>query len=639
VHPASYFLEKMNFWDRVNYIFVVRVFLWWTAAFVDLSLIFKRGYEGTGTPQQIQQIAVTCYIILGVIAGLITFIVLYSRRCLKDKRYRPMAGLSWDIGFLVLMLAGFRINDIYLPGIGDLTSILWNIAILAGSVVVAFAARITLIRLRPSLVFTLVFLIWTGFLMYFGISRPGALPTETASGPNIILVTLDTVRADHLGAYGYERDTSPNFDRFASDNYLFTNCRTPMPLTQPAHASIFTGLMPHEHGIFTNIGVLSDGPGFRTITDRLTGYRSAAFPAALHLNKQSNMNRGFEVYNQSTVRRGPLWIQRAYQVTPIAIITRLGVFEETYMARTSAEVNSAFFDWIDTNGYGTGSKPFYTWLHYFDAHAPYNLEDTYWREYLPGYAGSITGSQSELNIINQQMLETDFGRTLPEGFTQNDIDCLIARYDGEIRLQDDSLGALFDGLRERDMYDDTVIVIVSDHGEGMYNDGYFGHNFTVEEYEIHVSCAIRGPYINCDSDEYLSLTDIHDYILEVGGVTPERQGRLTGREPDNLDPYTGMVFLSSHTWMDWPYKLVRTWEIEEAGTGVYYSLYNLEDDSSESVNLFEAGEEPGETMKSELLEWLEVNKADFDELIKKESTIDTINPSQLEMLRSLGYIY
>ena len=621
-------------------LFITRISLWLTVALFDALYVLQNGFEGSSNVDFVYT-ALISYTAIALVMHVVLWMAYHRWNGTSRQPFMPQLG--WDFALILLLVPAFRINEMFLPSISDPHSIGWNLAMIAGIVLVTLILR-PLFR-RVWLVLVLVLISPVIAISY------GLMPLlnentqfETASdSPNIILITLDTVRADHLGCYGYGRYTSPALDQFADENYTFTNCRTPMPLTAPSHASLFSGQMPHEHGVFTNISAYPDGEEFSTIAEELysNGYITGGFPAAVHMGKPFNFDRGFSHYNQSTVLSGPSQIQSGFQVAPIAILSRLGVFRETHLARDSRQVNAAATGWLDVNipFSEENDRPLFVWLHYFDAHSPYQPPDEYWQVYDPEYSGSVTGSQEECDLINSLLEETNQGESLPEGFTDEDIDNLTARYDGEIRYQDDSIGDLLDYLRENGIYDDAVIILVSDHGEGMYDDGYFGHNFTLEEYETRLACVIKGPGIVSPEDRMLSITDLTDYMRFVAGLMPAEDCRLTDEsdeEPDD-DPFTSMVFLRSHCWIEPPYKLVRTWRGE--GRGIDYAIYNYVDDPDEETNLFDIDDELSVGMKESLAEWLDANQSDFPELLENERVLEYIDPSTLEMLRSLGYIY
>lgn len=619
-----------------------RLSFWGAAGWLDYAWVVLYGYQSKTYPSYSDDLILTStvtWLVLGVLYHLLIGRTLDRIIIGTNPKRRINITTSVDLPLILFLVVGFRVNDIFLPSIKDPLSIAVNIAmfivaalLVTGAVILEKKGKEWVVGI-PSGLFGLAFVA----LGLYGMSVADPQVILFSNKPDIILVTLDTVRADHLGCYGYDRDTSPNLDEFGAHYQIFTNCRTPMPLTGPSHASLFSGEMPQVHNVLSNISAYPDSPDIPSIAEELSkaGYITAGFPAAVHLGKKFNFDRGFWTYNQSTVVTGPPFLQGCYQLTPYAILSRLGIIKETFLVRNSREVNKAFKYWYDNSDLYP-SVPKFVWIHYFDAHSPYQPPDSYWQKFDPDYSGFADGSQEQCESINAQIESTNMGETLPDGWSQDDIDNMVARYDGDINFVDESVGELFNYLLEKGTYNDTIIIIVSDHGEGLYDDGYFGHNYTLKDYETRLVCMIKGPLILDDPDPMLSITDITDYIENVSGIS-NKPCRLMGGTIENDDPYASMVFLKSHAWIDWPYKLIRTQG--EEGRGIFYDLYNLENDPSERTNLFVPGDEVSVRLTDEMDSWIETNHADFRTMLKNENVLEGIDPSTLDMLRSLGYIY
>lgn len=624
----------------------LHILIWCIAAGVDSIFVWNEGYDGFIDDYWIW--VGFFYLWFSIFGLLFSFLDLFLLTKLKPERRNQYLSriLGIELTSLTLLVLGYHINNQHLPFILDPISILFNIALIIISTLFSYIFQSFinwLYRLKKDFVLTLLVIILilvTGWLQTRVIRQYNQDSNVRAIfGPNIVLITLDTLRFDHLGKHGYPDDVSPNLDLFAEENVFLTNIRTPMPLTSPSHASLFTGALPSTHNVLTNISSFHSSRDFPPITNTIASGAevTAGFPSAVHMSKEFNFDHGWSIYNQNSVTTGPEWLQGCYQWAPVAVLLRLHIFRETNLARLSYEVNKAFYYFL--NQYDS-DRPFLVWLHYFDVHSPYQPPEEYWQLFDPDYNGDITGSQEELDLINAQIEQTNYGETLPDGFTQDDIDNLIARYDGEIRRMDESIGELFDNLKQNGLWGDTVIIIVSDHGEGLYDDGYFGHNYTLKEYEIRLACLIKGPDIICDPDTPLSITDLTDYIKYVSGLDPDPENcrfTATNFAGDDQDPQTSMVFLKSQSWLEYPYKLIRTHTGE--GRGVEYELYNLDDDPGESVNLFDPNDEISYRLRDNLNIWLDENNADFSDLLQNQGTIENLEPETLEMLRSLGYIY
>ena len=291
----------------------------------------------------------------------------------------------------------------------------------------------------------------------------------------IVLVTVDTLRADRLGCYGYFRDTSPNLDRLAAEGILFTGALTPMATTLPAHVSLMTSLYPTQHGVrgnFEHLGrSLDTGAGIGTLAEmlRAEGWRTAAFVAATPLKRDSGIAAGFEVFDQ-----------------PARESRRAGVVVERAL------------DWLDREA----ERPFLLWLHLWDPHHPYAPP--------PEFARAFAGRDD----IASWMRERGFaGLDDPDVRRQNN------DYDDEIRYVDSRIAVLLDGLRARGLYDEATLVVTSDHGEGLGQHGWLRHGRIYQE-QLRVPLIMRFP-------SRLGLNGRrHDGVASLIDVLPTLVGRL-----------------------------------------------------------------------------------------------------------------
>ena len=240
------------------------------------------------------------------------------------------------------------------------------------------------------------------------------LPLAAAQRPaNVLVLSVDTLRADRLSVYGYDRNTSPNLDRLLNQGVRFTEARTVEPLTAPALASMLISLPPHEHASTRNgLRVRPDIPSLPRILRR-HGYRTAAFVGSWTLRKNLwEMNDHFDTYE--------------------AVLTKsrwLGVW--TREARAE-DLNERAFDWLEEHRSNEGKRPFFLWVHYVEPHAPYELQEDFLDQIGPA----------------------------PDG----DVKSKSYRYDSEIAYVDDQIGQFLEKLENLGALDNTLIVFVSDHG-------------------------------------------------------------------------------------------------------------------------------------------------------------------------------
>ena len=284
----------------------------------------------------------------------------------------------------------------------------------------------------------------------------GAFACAPAPPPNVVLVTLDTTRADHLGLYGYFRDTSPQLDAFAAGSIVYAHARAPMATTLPSHTSILTARAPLEHGVLANLSHggrrFAPAVGLRSFAEvcREAGWRTGAFVSAAPLERGSGLEAGFEIYHQPG---------------------------EGFPQRRGEFTTNAALRWLE----GVKGEPFFLWVHYYDAHWPFDPPS--------GYANLFEGGP-ELEAwlaarrIPESALRSGSGREATRAVTD--------AYDAELRYQDAQLGRLLDALARRPDWGRTAVAIVGDHGEGLAQHGEAAHGGTWDE-QLLVPLVLRVP--------------------------------------------------------------------------------------------------------------------------------------------------
>jgi choline-sulfatase len=248
--------------------------------------------------------------------------------------------------------------------------------------------------------------------------------------PNLLLVTVDTVRADHVGAYGDRSAETPNLDRLAREGVRFDQADSAAPLTLPSHATILSGLLPPHHGLRNN-GAGRFPADRETLGTRLSaaGYRTGAFVGAFVLDHRYGLARGFDVYDDE-IPRDP--------DSPATLEAE----------RPGSAVVDRALSWLDR---GEEDRPFFAWVHLYDAHAPY----------LP-----------------------------PEPFRSRHAG---SPYDGEVASVDHQVGRLLDWLDRRGLASSTVVAVAADHGEGLGEHGERTHGFFLYEATLRVPLLLRAP--------------------------------------------------------------------------------------------------------------------------------------------------
>lgn len=311
--------------------------------------------------------------------------------------------------------------------------------------------------------------------------------------PNVVLVSVDTLRADHVGAYGYGRDTTPHLDALAGESALFRNVFASSPWTLPSHASMMTGLEGRRHGVYYEGDRMN--PAQPTLASFLKdrGYATVGITGGAFVAPFYGFSRGFDSY---TIGHGEL-------------------ADPQLAARAEAEAAA----WLEAHA----EAPFFLFLHTYQVHHPYHSPEAYARRY--------AGPEAKRLAWNFKSDHGGWGslfRPLPAEERQNIIDL----YDGEIRYTDDALlGPLLDKLRSLGLYDRTLLIVTSDHGEEFFEHGGWTHSWSLYNESIKVPCVIKFPggrHAGRKVDEFVRLTDLVPTVLEVLGFDPP-QADFDGR--------------------------------------------------------------------------------------------------------------
>jgi|GEM_PF-1559981 len=325
----------------------------------------------------------------------------------------------------------------------------------------------------------------------------------------IIFISIDTLRADHLGCYGYKRNTSPFIDRWSRECVVFQQAFSACSYTVPSHASMFTGKYPNRHTFgFANSDKLFYKPDNEIMLQEILaseGYETAAFVSALPLRKEMGFSTGYKFYND--------------ECTTSEINRREELF------RKGEETNQKVFEWLENNI----AKDFFLFLHYFDVHGPYTNPEGF-REIFhedEHYGEKIILEIKEGNypvggIPDYEILKPsrdDSGSLLSY---EQDARYYIAEYDGGIRYQDSVIERFIDRLKYLGIYEDCLIILTSDHGEAFgENNVWFFHGLTVTPDQIHVPFLIK-PHTGWDIrkktiETHVSLVDIFPTVCSSIG--------------------------------------------------------------------------------------------------------------------------
>lgn len=396
---------------------------------------------------------------------------------------------------------------------------------------------------------------------------------------SLLVVTLDTTRADAVGLYGGPGGVTPNLDALGREGIVFEECDTPVPLTLPAHASLFTGLYPIAH-LVRNNGTYVLGGTERTLAElfRERGFRTGAVIASFTVASKFGLGRGFESYDEDLESDSAL----------LDFHTEIG----------ADRVRDKFVRWLDRKPEG----PFFAWVHFYDPHFPY-------REH-PDLPGPAAASNWDL-------------------------------YLGEIRYADHHLGRIVEALRSRGLYESTVIIVAGDHGEAFGEHGEFGHGIFAYEETLRVPLVVHSPRLFPSARTVaarVGLIDVMPTVLDLFGIkTPAAvQGRslraaLEGRPFASKDPlyFESLFGLEENRWAPLTGLIAKDLKYISLPEP---ELYDLAADRRESRNL--AAERAGEAraMDHELGEFVLRNAS------KRPADRRAPSRADLEKLAALGYV-
>ena len=480
------------------------------------------------------------------------------------------------------------------------------------------------------------------------------LPAEAlrvrAAGPgpaNVILIVLDTVRADHLSVYGYARDTTPNLKKFAQQATVYTRASAASDLTLPSHASMFTGLYPSWHGAHFSAPDFPYGrPLDRSVVTlpqilQAKGYSTLAIAAnPAYLDPMFGLNRGFDVYDlRSPVfvndRNRPFFIRQGVRRLLGYVID---VADFDMRTRRAEEINQDAIRMLEQ--VGGANRPFFLFLNYMDAHTPYIPPGTF-KSRFPGRDPSFTLEEYwrlKDRVVNQHRKPS-----------RNETEHLVSQYDGGIAYLDSELGELFARLKRLGLYDRTMIIVTADHGEAFGERQLMEHGVdSVYQSHIRVPLLVKYPGVNEGRtvDTPVSHVDFMPTVLDVLHYEGPKNLQGTSLRSEQIGarryviseafpggesgaaaiPSRGHINLQkpAQAVLSGPWKLI----INSKGQR---ELYDTTTDVAEEHNLVAAQPEEAQRLESALVDYLQTRPR-FD--LRRGH----IARESLDGLRSLGYV-
>lgn len=578
------------------------------------TILFMALRPGDRSPGRARRVSAGVWILVHV------FLILLWQDYKSLEQELGLARMAAKAGFLV---------------IGGLAA--WGLSGLA-----AWLAGAILGALRPRRVALLLLVGAAAFITARWRVEESAGPPRTAPGPSVLFILVDTLRADALGCYGYNRDTSPRIDAFARESVLFEEAIAQSSWTIPTVASIFTGVYPEVHRVINYEGVLSEK--FLTLAEvfQAAGYRTGARISNILVNESHGYLQGFD---------DAYIVMDLYQRLFLEELLAQARITRHYYSATANEITDAGLAWLKRHG----NERFFLYLHYYDPHYPYYPPPDYAFRYVEPemakrYPYRAFVGNTLWNIISEHKVG---GRASPEAIAY-----AKAVYDAEINFVDDQIARVLDYLEDAGLADDTIVVLTSDHGEQFYEHGQRLHSKTLYNEEIQVPLIIKAPGISPRRvakrveglDLYRTLIALADLPGRPGvaGMAAEIETQAMGASLVPLmngeslpDDQSGAVYSSldmdsviKEAYFEGEWKLIQNIVRGDDLERPPVELYRLVEDPGERNDL--ASRETGQRDR------LSVREAKGRTAIARRAISEVerkpLSESEIEKLKALGYI-
>jgi len=440
--------------------------------------------------------------------------------------------------------------------------------------------------------------------------------------PNILLVTVDTLRADQLGSYGHPFVKTPALDAVAAQGARFVTHTIQEPQTNPSHASMFTGMYPSSSGVRIHmVDKLPDSLDTLATVFSQAGYATAGLYSWMSFDSQySNFQRGFQVYQDLTLNKPGLLSNPIVQQGAASY----RVAEQYLLVPQVANSVTGLNQQVESNSKGRadrttdaaiaqlksfGSQPFFMWLHYFDPHYPYEPPGQYATLYDAGYTGKLKGDIDTVEaIINGQV------HPAPA-----DLQRLLSLYQGEISYMDSQISRLFSALDSLGLTQSTVVAVTGDHGESFAEhtdfeeDGNIFHPRSLYDVEQRVPLLLRYPARIQPGTVVTAPTqsiDLFPTFLELAGLpaSHQAQGKSVVGLLDGSD--SGSARLAFASMPDYVFTSVTApgWKLIQNNASGQRRLYDLNGDPQETKDVWQANGEVGARLAAQLQSWMKAVK-------------------------------
>ena len=603
---------------------------------------------------------------VGPVLGAVAWGVLRLRRDPNAAATAAFIGGRLLFVLLILALVGAYVNLWHLSEMLSRSSLLFDTALLAGCVLLfstlvsrgrrkAAARARSGLRVKSPLTVAAVVLVAVLVITALAPERQGrGVTSSRAPAPdvNVLLLVVDALRPDHLGAWGYDRPTSPTIDRLAREGLRFQNAYAQAPCTNESTATLVTSLYPSAHNINRNGDVLPDSCLTLMQGMQGSGYRTAILSANPYVSPLTGFGGGVSFfyseavpYTRASVLRsasdklyrvfGPAAACIPAMVSRLENLVPLPPGQVGYTGGDAAVMNAALLEWIDRDP-GSG---FFAYLHYMEPHEPYDPPDPYDEMFDPGFEGfRRIFPPRRVGPGGLHVADTD---PLPEDEFRN----MVARYDGEIAYFDSQLGNLLDELGNRGLLENTLVVITADHGEEFFDHGKWGHSHALYEELVRVPLILWWPGRiegGQSADWIVRHIDLMPTILGVVGATDLLEAanlegtnlwpviETGGMPPEELPAYSELSGIGGFS------RSLRLGDMKVIvpvdGGAAPVMLFDLSSDPEEDTNLAPVRPELTSTLVSESKRIFDGSRAR-----KIEPRRSSLDPATRDRLRSLGY--
>jgi len=462
---------------------------------------------------------------------------------------------------------------------------------------------------------------------------PGAAAggDEADQRPHVLLLTIDTLRADHLGCYGYRLETSPTIDALADRGVRFSDCMVQWPKTWPSLASLLSGAYPRTTGIRYARKTLPAAMHMLAEVFSEGGYATAAVVSNCTVGKHFNFHQGFDVFVES-------WQERWQAQHGKRIFRNEGGLVKRYT--DAGLVVDQALRWLDER---TDDRPVFMWLHFMDPHGPYVPPAGYENHFVEDHPTEMV----PLEVIPEYQRQPD-----PIGDPITDLGFYKTQYDREIRYQDDELQRLLGELRARGLMDNALLALTADHGESLgEHDYYLEHGRFSYQVNAHVPLILvwegRLPARRI-IDRPVGLIDLAPTLVALAGLPPVGShegldlrslidGGMVALAPDCVFMESGYYTPDSQRTVRrgrWKLIHVRSPLDRDAMDGGEWELYDLENDAYETRNLATAHPQLVSVLAGILEDWAAVDGPEIEPL---DVDMDELSDRDKKILRSLGY--